>query len=287
MDQSLGGLHGLTVAAFESRRAAEMAELIRRHGGTPLVAPSMREVPLGENTAAFEFVDALGRGALDLVILLTGVGTRTLAAAVADRCPRARFAELLGRTTIVARGPKPVAALREMGLAPTIAVPEPNTWRDILVTLDAEAPVNGRRVAVQEYGETNPELLDGLAARGATVSRVPVYQWAFPEDRGPLRDAVQRFAAGAIDVALFTSKTQVTHLMQVAAELGTAEQLRRAAQRIVVASIGPICSETLRAHGLPVDLEPEHPKMGQLVSAVARRAPDLLQRKRGSGRHRA
>jgi uroporphyrinogen-III synthase len=273
-------LRGLIVLSFESRRAAEMAELIRRFGGTPLSAPAMREVPLEPGPEVDEFLRRLEAGALDHVILLTGVGTRTLAAALAPRCPRERFAALLRPTTIVARGPKPVAALRELGVTPTILVPEPNTWRELLAALDERAPVRNRRVAVQEYGRSNDELLDGLRERGAEVLRVPVYRWDYPDDPGPLREGVTRLADGSVDVTLFTSARQVDHVIETARRLGRLDAVLRAVQRTVFASIGPVCSEALQAHGLPVDLEPEHPKMGHLINAVAQRGATLLAAKR-------
>lgn len=274
-------LSGLTLLAFESRRAAEMAELIRRHGGIPVSAPSMREVPLDASDEADEFLRRLERAAIDVVILLTGVGTRALAAALAPRCPRDRFAELLRATTIVARGPKPVAALRELDLVPTVLVPEPHTWREILAALDAAVPLAGRCVAVQEYGRSNGDLLEALRARGADVLRVPVYRWDYPEDQGPLRAGVARLADGAVDIALFTSARQVDHVVDTATRLGRLDQLRRAARRVVIASVGPVCSEALQAHGLPVDLEPDHPKMGHLINAVAQRGHSLVAAKRG------
>ncbi len=273
------GLAGLRVLAFESRRAAEMAELIRRHGGEPMVAPSVREVPLSENAAAVEFVRRLDAGQIDVVILMTGVGVRTLADVVAETWPRPLLAAALGRAALVARGPKPAAALRELGLQPTLAVPEPNTWREILAALDARLPVTGKRVAAVEYGISNPQLLDGLAARGAEVLQVPVYRWALPEDLGPLHAAVQAVCASAVDIALFTSATQVYHLFHVAA--ADAERLRGGFARVVIASIGPICSEALREHAVVPDLEPEHAKMGALVAEVARRGRACLAAKRG------
>ena len=188
MVSEAGGLEGLTVLAFESRRATEMAELIRRRGGTPLSAPSMREVPLETSPEAAALLRALEAGEVDVVILLTGVGTRTLAAT--SGLPAERFAALLRRARLVVRGPKPVAALRELGLTPDVTVPEPNTWRELLATLDAQLPVAGLRVAVQEYGRTNPELIEGLRERGATVSQVPIYRWDYPEDATALRDGV-------------------------------------------------------------------------------------------------
>jgi uroporphyrinogen-III synthase len=193
---------------------------------------------------------------------------------------RERLAELLARTTIVARGPKPVAALRELGVTPAVTVPEPNTWRELLAAAGTLA-LAGKRVAVQEYGVSNPELVAGLEARGACVMPVPVYRWALPEDVGPLREAARRIADRGFEVALFTSATQVVHLARIADEGGVRPGLAPGLAQAVVGSIGPVCSEALRAAGLLVDVEPTHPKMGPLVSETLRAAPALLTAKRG------
>jgi uroporphyrinogen-III synthase len=280
-----GGLAGLRVLSLESRRATEMAKLILNYGGNAIVAPSMREVPLESNTEALAFAGALGAGGFDMVIFLTGVGTRALARVIATVYPIEQFVAALRGVAVVARGPKPVAALKELGVAVTLAVPEPNTWRDLLRALDGKSdslPVAGRRVAVQEYGSQNSELLAGLEKRGAHVTRVPVYQWALPEDTAPLRAAVQAIAHGEIDMALFTTSIQVVHLLQIAREMNLEQELRRGFARVVVGSIGPITSEELREQGLPVDFEPAHPKMGFLVNEAARRGPEMVQQRRGN-----
>ncbi len=274
------GFAGLRVAAFESRMAGEMAGLIRRHGGEPFVAPALREVPLDDNVEALRFGEQLLAGQCDLLILLTGVGARALVALLEARHPPEAVRAALARTTLVARGPKPVAALREWGLAPAVTVPEPNTWRDLLRALDAHGSLAGRRVAVQEYGVTNPELLAGLAARGALVTRVPVYRWALPEDTGPLRQLLAQILDGRMDVLLVTNAAQVEHVMRLLAEEGRAEAFQAALRRMVVASLGTIASEALRSHGLPVDLEPSHPRMGVLVKEAAERAGARLEEKR-------
>ncbi len=280
---STTGFGGLRVLSLESRRAPEMGKLIVSYGGNAVVAPSMREVPLESNAEAQEFARQLVANAYAMVIFLTGVGTRSLVRVAQTVVSHEEFVAALGRVTVVARGPKPVAALREIGVAVAVAVPEPNTWREVLGALDERRdslPLKDRRVAVQEYGASNPELLAGLAERGARVEGVPVYEWALPEDVGPLRKAIEAIANGEIDLALFTTSVQVVHLLRIAEELQLTDAVRKAFGKIVIGSIGPVTSETLREQGIAVDFEPSHPKMGFLVNEIAKKSSTLVSEKR-------
>lgn len=280
---SLNGLAGLRVLSLESRRAAEMAKLIANYGGQPMVAPSMQEVPLESNKEALAFGRALVNGAFDVVVFLTGVGARALMRVLENEFTREAIVGALTHVAVIVRGPKPAAALKELGVPVMLSVPEPHTWRELLTVLDARADslaVRGQRVAVQEYGAPNPELLAGLSERGAVVTRVPVYDWALPDDVGPLRNAVQAVARGEIDMALFTTSLQVMHLLRIASEMQVEEAVRAAFERIAVGSIGPMTSETLREQGIAVDFEPAHSKMGLLVGEAAQRARELVELKR-------
>ena len=217
-----GGFAGLRVVAFESRMAQEAGGLIQRHGGVAIMAPSMREVPLAENPAAFQFARHLLAGELDVVIFLTGVGAKALFEVLALAHAQESVEQALGRIITVVRGPKPARVLRAAGVEPTLEIAEPNTWREVLSELALRTNLTGKRVAVQEYGVSNRDLVAGLEARGATVMQVPVYRWALPEDRVPLRRALATIASGQADVALFTSATQVSHVLQVAEAEGCA-----------------------------------------------------------------
>ena len=273
--------HGLRVLLLESRRRNEMASLVSTYGGNPVVAPALREVPLESNPEPLAFAEGLRRDAFDIVILLTGVGTRALLDVVQATGARDEFVAALARTKVIPRGPKPLAVLRELKITPWITVPEPNTWLELLAALDATGEsLKGRHIAVQEYGVTNDDLIHALEARGADVTRVPVYRWALPEDTEPLQKAVAGIAQGDLDVAIFTTSVQIVHLMQIAETMGRADAVRDGLRRMVVASIGPTCTEALRNHGLAVDLEATHPKMGFLVREAAERAPQLLRAKR-------
>jgi uroporphyrinogen-III synthase len=279
------GFEGFSVAAFESRRATDMARLIEHYGGIPVLAPAVREIPLQENPAAFALASALLAGEVDIIIFLTGVGTHTLLKVIETRYAPSQLRQALARTRIVVRGPKPAAVLQELHVPITLRVPEPNTWRELLQALDAhavDAPIQGRRVAVQEYGLPNPELLAGLEERGAHVMRVPVYRWALPQDTTPLRQAIQAIVAGEVQVVLFTSAIQVTHLLQMAAQHGCEDALRQAFRKMVTVSVGPTTAEALLAHDLPIDLQPPHPKMGPLVKAAAECSRAVWQQKQQS-----
>lgn len=275
------GFHGLTVAAFESRMATEMGRLIERHGGTPLVAPALREIPLDDNSAALQFGEQLLTEGLDVLVLMTGAGTTTLFEVLHRRYSNDQLAAALRNTVLIARGPKPVSALKALGFQPTVAVPEPNTWVDVVSTLDAQRPLTGLRVAVQEYGLPNRDLLEALRQRGALVTPVPVYRWALPEDTAPLKHVVGEILDGRVQVMLVTNAAQIDHVMQVVAQEGQTDAFKEACKKLVIASIGPTASERIRNHGLPVDIEPSHGKMGILVKETSEQARVLIARKAG------
>ena len=288
------GYGGLRVVSFESRMAAEAARLIQRNGGVAISAPSMKEVPLESNEAAFTFGEKLLAGQIDIVLFLTGVGTRTLFSAWKTRFELPQLVEALARATVVARGPKPVQALRELGVPIAITVPEPNTWRELLLALDEadeSIEVRGARIAIQQYGVANDDLTAELERRGAEITQVPVYRWELPDDRRPLEDAIRQLLARTADVLLFTSSNQVYNLLEVVRGLGLEDRFRDGVREVVVGSVGPLCSETLREHGFPVDFEPSHPKLGTLIKEGADLSPALViarrERMRGAVRSAA
>lgn len=264
------GFGGRTVLSLESRRSAEIAALIENSGGRAMVAPATREIN-AENTAdVSRFVRALLEGKIHLVIFLTGVGTRALARAIESFCPREQFLTSLGNIPILARGPKPAAALKELGVPIAWNVPEPNTWRQILEVIDDNhVTVKGRCVAVQEYGIPSGSLIGGLKQRGAEVLSVHVYDWALPENIVPLQNAIRAVLDGKVDVVLFTAAIQAHHLLQVAEAMRVRDAVIFALRKTMIASIGPMTSEALSEYGIQADMEPSHPKMGFLVREAA------------------
>lgn len=279
--------NGLRIASLESRRAADIARMIAKFGGEPCVSPSMREVPIEPNRPAIDFAYRIITGEIPIVVLMTGVGFRYLLKITEKHVDQRRFLDALSDVITICRGPKPVAAMREVGLKPTHRVPEPNTWRDLLKTIDEGIPIANQVVGIQEYGISNRSLIAGLEARGAIPETVKVYGWEYPEDTGPLESNVKELAAGQLDMLLFTSAHQVVNLFRMADSLSLTDAMRAGLQRTVIASIGPTTSDMLRESDLHVDMEPSHPKMGHLVSEAARDSAALVaaRRAQGSTRH--
>jgi uroporphyrinogen decarboxylase len=275
----------LKVVSFESRMAEETRKLLEKRGYQVISAPSMQEIPLEKNPEAFSFAEKLFAGQIDILICMTGVGTRMLVEALAIRYPKEEILRAISRVTVVARGPKPVRVLKDFAIPITITVPEPNTWFEILEELDMNrksVSLEARTVAIQEYGVSNEELVKGLKKRGANVVQVPVYRWALPDDTRPLKAAILEITDQKVQIAFFTSATQIRHVLRVASEMGLEEKFRAALKRVVIASIGPVCSEALEESGFSVDFEPSHPKLGQLVGEVAAKAEELMEEKKAS-----
>ena len=279
MNEHVGMFDGLRVAAFESRRSGEMARLIERAGGIPHVTPAIREVPIENQAAAVAFAHHLIAGQIDVVILMTGVGVEYLVEAVQRHVDRERFLAALQDGITIARGPKPTAALRQLGVEATYQARSPNTWRDLLSVIDRHLTIAHQRVAVQEYGRTNRSLVAGLEARGAEVLAVPVYRWELPDDVAPLEQSLRALVEGQCDVILFTSAIQVDNLFRVAEGLDLTGALTGAMRSCMVASIGPTTSEAIRGYGVAVDFEPSHPKMGHLVKESSETCHALRRRK--------
>jgi len=276
-------LTGLQVISFETRLKDEATALLEKHGARVLAAPVLRSAPLSEIPEAKAFAEAVCGGALDVLVLLTGVGASLLLKAACNYRPRAELTRALSKLTLVCRGPKPALALKAFGLRPSFNVPEPNTWREVVRKLDTETNLGGRRVWIQEYSTRNMQLIHALGTRGALVRSLHVYSWTLPEDTAPLKAAILKIVRVQAHVALFTSSRQIEHVLQVAGEIGLGPAVRRALSRdIVVASVGPMTSEALERHGISTDIAPGHPKLGHLILAVARHARQLVREKRES-----
>lgn len=262
-------LAGKRIALLEGRMPEQLAALVRRRGGEPYCVPAVREEPLPGAAVVAELIDRFRAVPTPVLVLSTGVGVAALftEARALGREPELR--EVLGRATLVCRGPKPVAALQREGLQASIRAREPYTTADLLDAL-SQLDVAGRPVGVLHYGERNVALVEALRAAGAAVHELLLYAWRLPEDRGPLQQLVDELVQGRVDAVVFTSQAQARHLFQIAAEKGATAALVSALRtRTLVAAVGPTCAAALAALGAPPHVVPSHPKMGAMVAALA------------------
>jgi len=275
---------GLRVLSYESRRAREVEKLIRTYNGEPFVVPSMREVPLESDNACLQFAADLIAGKFDLLIFMTGVGVRFMMDIVTPQFDREVFLAAMRNTKVATRGVKPQAALRELNVPIAANAAEPSTWRELLQAIESAfgGELANMRVAVQEYGATNPDLIAGLTSRCASVVKVPVYRWALPTDLGPLRESVLAIIYGNVDVVLFMTAVQVIHLFRIAEEMDMADDLRIGLASLAVISIGPTTTEELQNYRITPDFEPSRPKMGFIVNEAAQYAGKVLAEKRAA-----
>ncbi len=249
-----------------------MGALVQRHGGVPLAAPVLQEVYNTDTPEVAALIGDLCAGRIDVAVLQTGVGTRALfgAADALGRGPELLAA--LDRVTVIARSPKPAAVLRRNKVRIDLMPPEPFTSED-LVEAAKGVDFAGREVAVQAYGGPNNLLTRTLREWGANVREVSLYGWGLPDDLSPALELIHRLEAGEVYAVAFTSQPQVSNLLAIAAQAGLEDTLRRClnSEAVVVASVGPVCTRRLLQNGLKVDVEPDHPHMGNLVLAVAER----------------
>ncbi|PIQ86050.1 MAG: uroporphyrinogen decarboxylase [Candidatus Omnitrophica bacterium CG11_big_fil_rev_8_21_14_0_20_45_26] len=263
----------LKVLTLASRQAETMVRLIERSGHIPISAPVMRPVPLEKNEALHTFVQKFMAGEVDMMIFLTGMGTEVLLDVLKSRYTESEVVSRLNQVTLIARGPKPLHVLKQMGVMAVLMVPDPNTWRDILQVLDENEmsiSVAGRTVALQEYGNPNFPLIQELEMRQATVFRVPLYQWALPEETQPIKELIQNILTGEAEALLITSSTQIHHLFQVAAEMNVADALTTSLNQMIIGSIGPMSSQAVVSHGVQVSFESTLNTMEDLIHQLNR-----------------
>ena len=262
-------LLGMRVGVLQTRHARELAALLERIGGVPMVAPCLREVRGEDDQELRRRLRAVVAAPVDVFVFQTGVG----AAALFDLAAEAGLAEPLAESVrgalVVARGPKPLAVLLQRGFRVDRRTSSPHTTVELLLLLDA-VELAGRRVALQHYGSANERLVGHLRARAGEVIELHSYRWALPDDVGPIVRFLDELRDGGVAVTAFTSASQVENLFMVAADLGVAADLAGwLNERTITAAIGPTCAGALEQREVAVVIRPEQPKMAPFVRAIA------------------
>lgn len=250
-------LAGRRIAVPETRELDVFADLLTRRGAQVLRCPLVSILDAPDPVPVLTWIREFNTGACDDLILLTGEGLRRLLSCITQHAPELRegFLAQLAQVRKITRGPKPAKALRELGLKPDLSPTEPTT-AGIITTLRVEN-LQGRRVGVQLYGsEPNLPLMEFLRAAGAAPKPVSPYVYADSAADGEVRKLIEQLAQGALDAIAFTSMAQVDRLFKLADQSALQNELAAGLARTLVAVVGPVVADALRARGVRVDLMP-------------------------------
>ncbi len=248
-----------TIALAEGRQLEELAQMLEREGATPLCCPLVSIVDAPDAAPVIAWLHDLIARQFAYVVLFTGEGLRRLLGFAERQELRDAAIEALAETRTVTRGPKPVRALKEIALKPTLVAQTPTT--DGVIEVLRSQPLQGQTIGVQLYptnlpGERGP-LVDFLEQAGAKVRTVIPYVYAPASDTDRVVDLLNRMAQGSVAAIVFTSAPQVDRLYEVAADRGVMEMLRQGLSRTAVAAVGPVVADNLRQRGARVDIVPE------------------------------
>src|SRR5262245_24736208 len=248
-------LHGRTIALAEGRQLEELAQMLEKEGAATIRCPLISMLDAPDEAPVVAWLRDLIADRFAIVILMTGEGVRRLMSFADHAGLRTEAVAALGRTRTITRGPKPVRALKEIGLTPTVVAAAPTT-DGVIATLKAES-LGGKTVGVQLYGVPNPALEEFLADAGAIAATVLPYVYAPAADAERVADLVARMARGEVDAVVFTSSPQVDRLYEVAAARHLEAALAAGWAKTKVAAVGPVVAESLRHHGAPVHICPD------------------------------
>lgn len=264
--QSLG-----VVALPETRQLDVLAQLLERRGAQVLRCPLVAIHDSPHPGAVVGWLDRFVETPPELFVVYTGEGIYRLVAAAERAGRQSAFVEALSRTRILTRGPKPVRALKSLGIEPHLSAAQPTT-QGIVATLDA-LELEGRRIAVQYYGaEANPELAQYLQSRNAEVDPVMPYVYASSADDEAVESLIRSLAARRVDAIAFTSKAQVERLFAVSRKAALQNELAGGLRATVVAAVGPVVARELERHGCRVDVMPQESFfMKPLVTGLVQR----------------
>lgn len=262
-------LAGKTIALAEGRQLEELAVLLEKEGAAVLRCPMLSILDVADPAPVVAWLNELISGRFDLVVLFTGEGLRRMIGFAERAGIKDKATAAFGKVTLITRGPKPGQALKEIGLKPTIVAGVPTT-EGVITTLQKQQ-LAGKTVGVQLYSESNPPLTDFLTAAGATVRTVQPYVYAAATDADRVTELIGKAARREIDAIVFTSSPQVDRLYEVAEERQLMDMWRHAIDRVMIASVGPVVTETLARKGARVDVQPEQGfQMKNLVIHIRR-----------------
>jgi uroporphyrinogen-III synthase len=269
-------LSGIRVLVGRARHQAGALSAELRKRGADVI-----EIPFIEirKPKSFKPLDAALRNldAYDWLILTSVNGVEALW----ERMKRIRKGQDFRRITglsIAAIGPATKKAIEQRGTEVDV-VPKEYVAESVVRSLKKK--VNGKRVLLVRAKVARDVIPQELRKAGAQVDVVEAYETVVPQSsRRRLRAALEKRPP---QVVTFTSSSTVRNFMELLSSRATKKALLAERGRgrprhtgldgILMASIGPVTSATLREFGLPVDIAAKEftiPGLVQAISAVAK-----------------
>ncbi|MEV6908650.1 uroporphyrinogen-III synthase [Amycolatopsis sp. NPDC051071] len=260
----MADLSGITIGITAERRADDFIAALERHGATVLHAPTIRIVPLPDDTELRMATDAVLAEPVGFTAVTTGAGLRGWLSAAEGWGLHEPLLARLKESRIFVRGPKAAGAVRGAGLREEFSAPEESN-AELFEGL-RDAGVRGERVAVQLHGTLLPELTGLLRESGAEVVQAQPYRWLSPSDVAPVHDLVESVLAGRVAALACTSAPAAANLLVLA---GSRREEFLAALRgpVLCACVGPVTAAPLEAAGVPT-VQPERQRLGALVKLL-------------------
>ena len=247
-------LDGLSILVPESRELDLFAGMLETEGAVAVRCPLVRIIDLEDPADAQAWISDAIAAPFDYTVLLTGEGLRKLLTLAGTR--QQELIAALRKPALVVRGPKPVRALREVDLSPSLVAAAP-TSQGVLETLAAEK-IRGRRIGVQLYpGDGAQPLVTALREMGAEVSPVTPYRYAAEAEDAQVSTVIRDLAGGKFGLVAFTASTQIERLFAVARQNDLIPLLEIGLQNTPIAAVGPVLEQALAAHGLKSVVQPQ------------------------------
>jgi uroporphyrinogen-III synthase len=278
----------LTIAITASRRASELAHIIKSFGGRPYLAPTIGiEAYLEEpKEDVLKFLDKAIAGEVDYAVFMTAPGIFSLFT-IAKRLGLAeKLIRSLSEVAIFARSLKPATALKKHGIKVSM-IPEENTARGISRLLITRGIV-GKRIAILWHGDYPQHLREelykagaksvieastyrysiNLKKEGASILKSMGYNYAVPSEKRVIR-LIHDIVARKIDSITFTSPPSVNDLIKIAQANRLSHVLKKSLNtHVVIVAVGPSTKNALEENGITVDVMPQIAKMGPMVKAL-------------------
>jgi uroporphyrinogen III methyltransferase/synthase len=251
-------LFGRTVVVTRSReQASALTERLEELGAEALEFPTIQVVEPEDWRPVDEVVRRVGD--YDWIVFTSVNGVE----AFFDRLEQVDLdARALARAQVAAIGPATAARCIDRGVRPDY-VPEEYRAEGVLEGFLERGVGAGTKVLLPRALEAREVLPETLRERGATVDVVAVYRTVLGSGGGSV---LERLSEGEVDVVTFTSSSTVRNFVELAK--GGGLDLAAAMKDVLVASIGPITSDTCRELGLTVGVEADEFTIPGLVQAV-------------------